>query len=453
MTIRNRFAPFSSRSALMMIVAGLLSGRLAAQSQPAPSPSTEYYNATQGMTLADAVAYALAHEPVLRAARARVEAARGMREQAGLHPNPIVSLDYRGEPGGTDWLTTASLQWPLDLFRKTGRVGVADRTIAVAEHSVGDRQRLLAADIRAQYGDLLVALRELTVLDALIDTARQQHTSLEGRVREGAAPPLERNLLEVELRRLEAERPVQVGRADVAIIQLKRRLGLSPTDTLTVRDTLEEVVLREMQAPAGTVEPRPEATDDITRRSDIREAESKVDLAQARVDSAHREGRYDMSIVGTYMRMDSGFPQQGLAPDGSLTRVRGMFNYVAVGAMIMLPLRNQNQGAIAAAEAERQEASAERDAVLLAARAELAAARARDANAQRSLALFGPDIRQLARQNVTVMRQTYELGRATVFDVLTEQRRLVDFERAYTNALREAYEARTDLNRTKGGVR
>jgi outer membrane protein TolC len=59
----------------------------------------------------------------------------------------------------------------------------------------------------------------------------------------------------------------------------------------------------------------------------------------------------------------------------------------------------------------------------------------------------------LARQNLTIVGQSYELGRVTVFDVLAEQRRYLDVERAYTEALSAAYEARTALNRALGGVR
>ena len=42
----------------------------------------------------------------------------------------------------------------------------------------------------------------------------------------------------------------------------------------------------------------------------------------------------------------------------------------------------------------------------------------------------------LARQNLAVVGQSYELGRVTVFDVLAEQRRYLEVERAYTDALR-----------------
>jgi outer membrane protein TolC len=49
-----------------------------------------------------------------------------------------------------------------------------------------------------------------------------------------------------------------------------------------------------------------------------------------------------------------------------------------------------------------------------------------------------------------VVRETYSLGRTTVFDVLAEQRRFLEVEQGYTNALRAAYEARTALARALG---
>jgi outer membrane protein TolC len=52
-----------------------------------------------------------------------------------------------------------------------------------------------------------------------------------------------------------------------------------------------------------------------------------------------------------------------------------------------------------------------------------------------------------------VVGQSYELGRVTVFEVLAERRRYLDAERAYTEALRAAYEARTALNRARGDRR
>ena len=77
----------------------------------------------------------------------------------------------------------------------------------------------------------------------------------------------------------------------------------------------------------------------------------------------------------------------------------------------------------------------------------------RDEHAQQAIAVYTSDTRALARQNLIVVSQTYELGRATVFDVLAEQRRYLDVERAFTSSLREAYEARQAFRRALGDVR
>jgi outer membrane protein TolC len=84
---------------------------------------------------------------------------------------------------------------------------------------------------------------------------------------------------------------------------------------------------------------------------------------------------------------------------------------------------------------------------------EIAAARARDDHARRALALYTADTRDLARRNLDVVSQTYDVGRMTLFDVLNERRRYLDTERAYTNALREAYDARLALRTALGEVR
>jgi cobalt-zinc-cadmium efflux system outer membrane protein len=126
---------------------------------------------------------------------------------------------------------------------------------------------------------------------------------------------------------------------------------------------------------------------------------------------------------------------------------------VSGGAIVTVPVLNRNQGVLAAAEAERTGAAARLEAARLTANSEIAAARSRDEYARRALQAYSGDALALARQNLDVIRQTYELGRGTLLDVLTEQRRYLDVERAYTDILREAYEARQMLKFALGDVR
>jgi outer membrane protein TolC len=90
---------------------------------------------------------------------------------------------------------------------------------------------------------------------------------------------------------------------------------------------------------------------------------------------------------------------------------------------------------------------------MLLAETEVATARALDQRAREAVQLYAGDARSLARQNLSVVRQSYELGRTTIFEVLAEQKRYLELERALTDTLRAAYEARTALNRALGGPR
>jgi cobalt-zinc-cadmium efflux system outer membrane protein len=431
------------RSALAWVFIALAStGGLRAQDANGQDRVPPLVDPRDGVGLDAAVARAVAQEPGLRAARLEVDVARGERQQAALRPNPVFSVEHRDEPGGTDAFTTVGVEWPLDLFRRPGRVQTAERTVRVAEVSIEEEQRVLVAEVRLRYGAAAAVIREVGVVDETVLAAQQQLRAVRARVEAGNAPPLEADLLEVEVRRLEAARLITVGRAEAAMAQLKPLLAMGPGEPLLLRDSLESLT-------AAIVIPRADAAV-VGGRSDVQQAEARVALAAARVDQAQREGRADLSLFGTYMRMDNGFPQRGFGPSGGLERVRGRFDYVAIGAAITLPLLNRNQGQVAAARAERLAAEARREAVQRAAGAETAAADARNTRAQQAVQAYRDGVRELARRNLDVVRQTFDLGRATVFEVLAEQKRWLEVEQGYTEALREAWEARVALTRARG---
>jgi cobalt-zinc-cadmium efflux system outer membrane protein len=417
--------------------------------QAAASPSAaSYVDPAGGLTLNDAIGRALEREPGLRASRAQIDMTRGLREQAALRPNPSLSFFQQQEPGGADNQTRVELQWPLDLFRKTGRVGVADREIEVAQHATAERERTLAADVRLAYGEVAASVRTLRVTEQLLAATSRQLTLIASRVEQGATPPLDRDMLRVEVTRLEAERSLQAGAVERRLVDLKRLLGMIADAPLTLRTPLEDLVRQEVVPGAN-----PPQSNALGTRPDVLEAEARVRVAEAQVDRAQREGKPDMSVFAMYMRMDAGFPQQGFSSTGVLEPIRSVFHYVSVGATVTLPVLSRNQGAVAAAEAERSGTAAQVEAVRLSAQSEIAAARSRDEHARRALDAYSADAIALARQNLVAIRQTYDLGRGTLLDVLNEQRRYLDVERTYTDVLREAYEARQTLKTALGEVR
>lgn len=440
------------RVAVVVVIASLSAGIVAHAQTGPPAPqgqqASRYVDPVAGLSLEQAIAQALDEEPSLRAARAAVDVARGMRLQAGLHPNPTASVVQQTDPAGTDAQTRVEVEWPLDLFRKRGRVAVAERELEATALAISDRERLLAADVRMKYGQVAVAVRELAVTNDIVAATSKQHSLVSARVEQGATPPLDRDLLSVELQRLESERVLQAGRVEQALLELKRLLGLAADAPLHVRDTLEELVQREAALSRAS-----DKSAGVAPRPDVQEAQARVQVADAHIERARRDGRFDVSLFGMYMRMDAGFPQRGFTELGGLERVRGVFHYVAGGAMVTMPFRNRNQGEVLAAQARRAGAAAQLDATRLSAQTEIAVARARDDHAQRAVTAYGSETRTLAKRNLDVVAQTYELGRMTLFEVLAEQRRYLEVERTYTNVLREAYEARQALRRALGDVR
>jgi cobalt-zinc-cadmium efflux system outer membrane protein len=402
----------------------------------------QYIDAAAGLTLAGAIAGALEREPSLRASRAQLEAARAMRRQAALRSNPTLTLERREEPAGTDNQTMVQALVPLELFRRSARVDVAQRELEVTEHTVADRTRMLVNDIKMRYGQAAAAARDVAVADNLAISARRDLELMRRRVDEGGSPPLDRDRLDVDVRRLEAARLQAAGRAEVAMVALKRSLGLPADVSIKLRDTLE--------ALAGVLSSG--EIRDAHERPDVREADAYVQLETARIRRAQAEGRFDLSVFASYMRMDAGFPQRGFGAGGDLERVRGLFHYASGGVMVMLPLWNRNQGAIAAARAGETAAAARLDAALLAAQAEVAAAAAQAAQTFQAVGIMADGV-VLARQNVEVVRQTYGLGRATLPEVLAEQRRYLEFEHEYTSALRDAFEARASLEFARGELK
>jgi outer membrane protein, heavy metal efflux system len=394
-------------------------------------------------TIDELVTRALTDNPDLRAARAEVDAARGRLLQAGLRPNPMLDLSAQQNVTGPDNNITAGVTLPLDLNRrKEGRVGVAERELAMKSAQVADRERGLRADVRMKVGEVLAAQRNLRITQDLLDVNRQALGLVRERVRRGAAPSLEENLERVEVNRLDASRQLLESRVDVPTLQLKALVGLGPDAPLAIQGDLSPPPLR-LDREEGLRRA-------LVARPDLLAAQAEVEMARATIRKEQAEGRWDASVNVGYMRQNFGFDLNGLTERGETRPITDIFHYVGGGVTIMLPVRNRNQGNIAAAFAATQAAERRADFATLTIRQEVAAAFIQHQAAQRSLEIYAPGVRELARQNLEVMRKAYALGRTSLLDVITEQRRYIDIEMGYTDTLKQVYDAVVDLERAVG---
>jgi len=437
--------PYKKASLFCVALLLLAQMQLSAQAQTPISvekqsaSSSRYLDQKTGLTADDLVAYALAHNLELEAMRKEIDAARALVKQTRLRANPKVDLSVSQNVTGTDRNIDADAMLPLELGgRRAARIAVAERQVEVREHEFANRERLLAAEVRMKFADTLAQILKLSLTDELVESNQQSFNLVAARVLEGATPPLEQNMVLVELNRLKSMRESAEGKVEVAMLALRNLIGMSPEEPLRLRGNFDNLI---DQLP--TVSETTERA--LHDRADLLAARSAENVALAQIEQARSEGRLDASLLAGYEHMIFGFPVKGFDDVGRLQPVQGGFNYFKFGISLDVPVRNKNQGAVEAAVAESDAAKRRREFAELLVRHDVATAYAQYERAARAMEIFRVGVQQQARANLDVVRQTYELGSKTLLDYLGEQRRFIEFENDFVDAQLAVYNARVDI--------
>jgi len=138
----------------------------------------------------------------------------------------------------------------------------------------------------------------------------------------------------------------------------------------------------------------------------------------------------------------------GFDDTGRLEPITGRFHYFGGGVTFNLPVRNKNQGAVEAAVAEKEAAAQRREFTELTIRREVAAAYTRLDRAARAAEIYRSGVRGQADRNLAVLKRAYELGAKTLLDYLAEERRFVEVETGFIDALLEAYQSAIEIERS-----
>ncbi len=188
----------------------------------------------------------------------------------------------------------------------------------------------------------------------------------------------------------------------------------------------------------------------MAHRPDLAAQRANEAVAVAELRQRQTEAKPDATVSASYERPNSGFSQRAVDAAGNLSPIRQTFDYAVAGIEIALPAFNRNQGAIIADTAAIDAARSRIAAAGLAIRSEVAQNRVRYQGAQARAAAYLGSVREQAARNLEVVRQIYSYGRITLLDVITEQRRYIDIETAYTDVLQDAYAARVALEQAIG---
>lgn len=420
----------------------LLSALAHAQDEPAKT-SLRYVDALHGLTADELVVRAIGKNGELLATRQQVAAARGNLTQAKLGPNPSLELGGLKQVGGADNTVSIGGSLPLELFgRRERRVDVATQNLSMSEFDAADRERQIASTVRAKFGEALAQAQNLRFTEDLLDLNRKFLELTQQRVNKGLAPPLDANIVKVEVNQIDVLRTDVESRLDVTMLELKNLAGMNPEDELQLKGDLN---------PPPLPLTKEEAIKKVlAERADVRAARAAVQVAEAKLKQAQTEARPDASVSVGYQRMDFGFDINGTTSSGAQRPVRGIFNDITLGLTFSLPVRNQNQGGIQVAVAQLAEARHRKDYAELIATREVTAAFVSYEKTRQGLDIYEHGVRDQARENLEVMRKVYELGRTTVLELITDQRRYIEVETGYTDALNRFYQADVNVRRAVG---
>ncbi|MBA3765952.1 MAG: TolC family protein, partial [Acidobacteria bacterium] len=419
-----------------------VSGQTIAPAQEEQISINKYVDKTSGMTADEAVAYALAHNGELIAARKEIDAAKALVKQASLRANPMLDVSgSRQIPPGKDNSVMVIGRLPLELGgRRNSRIAVATKELEIREHAVSDRKRILAAEVRTKFGQALAQILKLKFAEELVLTSRRGYRLVVARVVEGRTAPLEQNMVLVEVNRLRSIRELEVGKTEVQMLELKNILGMNPEEPLKLRGDFNDLI--------GQLPSAQEATERaLATRPDVLALRATENLASAQIEQARASGRLDASLTAGYQRMNSSFPVNGINNAGQLRPVQDVFHFLTFGVSLELPVRNKNQGGIEAAAANLEAAQSRREFMELTVRREVAAAYARYTSAARAMEIYRVGVRDQASQNLDIVKQTYELGSKTLLDYISEHRRFIELENQFIDSMLETYSARVEIER------
>ncbi|MEW6732876.1 MAG: TolC family protein [Acidobacteriota bacterium] len=408
-----------------------------------PTPLySQYVDQTNGVSAATLISEARQRSKDLLAAQQNVAIIRGRLVQSGLRPNPTVDTEYATDRLGTgegEYDFSIAYIQPIELSGKRGkRIRVAQLEFDQAEKELAFQERQLATEIESQYAEALAATESLRVTEQLIALNQETLRVTQVRFSEGDVARLDVNLVCVEVNRLRTQQLQAENRTKAALLQLKTLSGMNVEESLKLRTDLTSVRLPD------TLNLEDLQTTALHNRADLQAARIGENVAEARISLAKTEASPELNLFGRYQQ------EKSVIDDTPVGRLVDSDKLVAFGASITLPIRNRNQGTIAEAVATKVQTRHRREFLEQIVKRDVAVAFSKLQMAKDSIRLYQTEILPRSQENLQIIRTAYDLGDQQLLDVVAEQRRLIEAQQQYIDALKEYYLSIIELERAVG---
>ncbi len=361
------------------------------------------------LSLRSALDQARKQNPQLAMARAKVSEAEGMREQAGLIPNPSLYATSENTPlGGSQPFNFANdTDDYVYLIQKIELGGKRSRRVALASENIGQmsiQSEVAMNQLLARVATAYWMAAGSAALDQLyqreVNTLDDIVAYNAARVQKGATPEAELIRIQLESDRLKAQARLAAEQARRSLITLYREMGATAfPDSVVFADRIDD--LTEIQPPdlQAVLRDRPEMR---AAREGVKQAEANFDLQRANAVP-------DPQLMAGYKRFSGSKPFTGQ-------------NTLFFGFQVPLPVFDRNQGQIAAAQAKVMGA---KDAVTdqeIAIRAEVESALSDYESRRQALLKVLPRMAKRAAMSEQIAAGAYRLGGADLLRFLDATR-------------------------------
>jgi len=374
-----------------------------------------------GLTEDEAVAVALWNNAQFQADLAELGFARADLIEAGLLRNPMLSLLF---PVGPKQLE-ATLSLPIDLlWQRPKRVAAAKLDAERIAENLVQHGLDLAREVMVAHADLALADERKNLAEENARVQQEIANIAAARLRAGDISELEESASRLEALRVQENTVHRLQEAEVAKAKFATLLGFGGHDT-----TFMLVAITETELPSRTLPELLNAA--FASRPDLRAAELAIEAAGKRL-GWERSKIFNLTAV-----LDA----NGAGKEGF---------EMGPGAQTEIPLFNWNNGKVARAKAQMEQAARQYLAVKQRIALEVKQAHTNYLAAQQALALCKSQWAPVATEAADRAQKAYSAGEVSYLFVLEINRQLLDARLHEAETVADLHRAEARLKHSVG---
>lgn len=402
-------------------------GRDVSVAKPPPAPRQAVADKTQPpaplqagqvLSLRDAIALALMHNPSLMVYGWEIRAAKARMLQAGLRPNPELEVELESLAGSGPFAGTGAMETTVALSQvvelggdRAARIHAARAARDLAGWDYESQRLNVLTDTTRRYVAVLAAQRRLELAKETLGLVNQTFATISRQTDAGEASPLERTRFSVQVATATAAR----AQAARQLAGARQRLAACWGQTAAIFGPLTGRLSEISPLP-----PLSQLTDLLEQNPQLARYAALLAHARAQTHLARAQASPDLKLgVGVQYFNDS----DDLA--------------AVIRASVPLPLFDRKQGDILAGRIQGVQAQQKWEVTRLELHTELAAQYQEAAGAYEQAVTLRDEILPAARAAFEGVQTAFRRGEVSLVNVLDAQRTLIDSENEYVDALAE----------------